>query len=99
VLATREPENLDTNHPHYVGKRYLQEVVSSGWLERRVLVSLDAHQAHVFLCGNPAMIGVVGHSRSRLSPESGSMLELLLARGFRPDEGDRSGNLHFERYW
>jgi ferredoxin/flavodoxin---NADP+ reductase len=99
VLTTREPENLDTNHPHYVGKRYLQDIVSSGWLERRVLVSLDAYQAHVFLCGNPAMIGIVGHSRSRLSPESGSMLELLLARGFRPDEGDRSGNVHFERYW
>jgi ferredoxin--NADP+ reductase len=100
VLTTREPENLDASRPDYAGKQYLQDIVRSGALEHTTAVPLDPARAHVFLCGSPAMIGV---SRAAVSGRQGtaaeSMLDLLLARGFRPDEPNRPGTVHFERYW
>jgi ferredoxin/flavodoxin---NADP+ reductase len=100
VLTTREPENLDVSRANYGGKPYLQDLVRTGRLERETGVSLDPLHAHVFLCGNPTMIGI-----SRKSAASGrvaepeSMLDLLLARGFRPDRPHLPGTVHFERYW
>lgn len=48
-------------------------------------VPLDPAQAHVLLCGNPAMIDEVR--------------DLLLARGYALDTAKVAGTLHFERYW
>ena len=48
-------------------------------------VELDPARAHVFLCGNPAMIRDV---RALLEP-----------RGYRPDTLEVPGSLHFETYW
>jgi ferredoxin--NADP+ reductase len=101
ALTTREPENLDAGHPSYVGKRHLQDYVRSGDLERDIGWSLDPKNTHVFLCGNPAMIGVpvrVPGSDER-HPQPGGMIELLVERGFVPDAPRRPGNVHFERYW
>jgi ferredoxin--NADP+ reductase len=100
VLTTREPENLDPQRPDYVGKRHLQDLARSGELERKLDVRLDPQRAHVFLCGSPAMIGV-GHKTAAGQPlvEPGSMLDLLLARGFTLDGPSAPGNVHFERYW
>jgi ferredoxin--NADP+ reductase len=100
VLTTREPENLDPARPDYVGKLYLQDIIRSGGLERECGVALDPARSQVFLCGNPAMIGAPRHAAPGApAAEPGSMLELLLARGFRPAQPGESGNVHFERYW
>ena len=73
-------------------------MVRSGLLERETGVTLDPAQAHVFLCGNPAMIGVsrAGH---KSTAEPGSLLDLLQSRGFRPANTANRGTVHFERYW
>jgi ferredoxin--NADP+ reductase len=100
VVTTREPENLDRARPDYVGKRYLQDVVRGGQLEAETGVPLDPAKAQVFLCGSPAMIGAPRHPvPGAPAAEPGSMLELLLARGFQPDRPGEAGNVHFERYW
>lgn len=99
VLTTREPENLDAAHPQYAGKQYLQDLVRSGSLERLAGVPLSPENAHAFLCGSPQMIGAIGHVGAGLAAEPGSMLDLLLNRGFCAAAGDQPGNLHFERYW
>jgi ferredoxin--NADP+ reductase len=100
VLTTREPENLDRAHPGFIGKRYLQAVAESGDLERESGVPLDPDRAHVFLCGNPEMIGLrqAGGERET-SAAPGGMLEVMMRHGFRPDDRHSPGNLHFERYW
>ncbi len=101
VLTTREPENLDPAHPSYRGKRHLQDYVRSGDLERDAGWPLDPERTHIFLCGNPAMIGVPlrdpGSTARR--PQPGGMIELLVQRGFVPDEPRQPGHVHFERFW
>ena len=46
---------------------------------------LDPERVEVFLCGNPDM--------------SSQVKELLIARGFVPDQGKQSGTIHVEEYW
>lgn len=100
LATTREPENTDPQRRGLVGKRYLQDLLRSGELERSTRVPLDPAHAHVFLCGNPAMIGAPRHHESTAAPAiPGSMLDLLLQRGFQIDEPKQPGNVHFERYW
>ena len=57
--TTREPINLDSHHPQYVGKQYLQELFTSGKLASAANTDFIPEKTHVFLCGNPAMIGYV----------------------------------------
>ena len=95
VSTTREPENLDTSHPRLCGKRYLQDLAASGELEQLTSIPLDHAQTHVFLCGNPAMIGI--EQGGRIVP--GGMVEALTLRGFRLDEPHSRGNIHTEHYW
>ncbi len=64
-LTTREPENLNLRVPNYVGKRYLQDYFDSGDFERDSGVALDPQHTHVYLCGNPAMIGARRYSPTR----------------------------------
>jgi ferredoxin--NADP+ reductase len=100
LLTTREPENLDSMCPSFVGKRHLQDLVHSGAIERETGVPLDPATAHVFLCGSPAMIGVTSatqHGKSTVEP--GSMLDLLYRRGFRAEVQGKPGAVHFEGYW
>lgn len=101
ALTTREPENLDPSVPGYVGKRYLQDYVQSGDLEREVGITLDPGHTHVFLCGNPAMIGAPRpHAEGPARyPEPLGMVEVLERRGFQADEARRPGNVHYEKYW
>jgi ferredoxin--NADP+ reductase len=100
LLTTREPENVDPTHLGFVGKRYLQDAVRTGSIERDTGVPLDPAKSYVFLCGSPAMIGVSrAPQHDRSAPVPGSMLELLQSRGFRPATTQDFGNLHFERYW
>lgn len=95
-LATREPENA--------GKKvYIQDLLKSGEVERRIGKELDPASTHVFLCGNPSMIGVPEKNRetgeySYPTPEG--VIEVLEKRGFRADRGHHDrGNIHFEEYW
>jgi ferredoxin--NADP+ reductase len=99
VLTTREPVNLDASRPDYIGKQYLQDFIRTGVLERMTKVPLDSSRAHVFLCGNPTMIGVSRAAAGRPTTAPEPMLDLLFARGFRPDQPHRAGTVHFERYW
>lgn len=101
ALTTREPENLDPAHPQYVGKRHIQDYVRSGVFEAEVGLPLDPRQTHVFLCGNPAMIGAPAatHDPAMRFPLPGGMVELLEERGFQIDQPHEPGNIHFEKYW
>lgn len=101
TLTTREPENIDPTHPLFVGKQYVQDVVASHDFESMAQVPLDPASTHVFLCGNPDMIGAPHHpfDLSRRFPVKGGMVELLETRGFTVDRPDEPGNVHFENYW
>ena len=55
-LTTREAESKDH-------KVYIQDLITSGQLEERLGQALDPQRTHVFLCGNPKMIGVPEKSR------------------------------------
>jgi ferredoxin--NADP+ reductase len=85
-LPTREPD---------VPKRYIQDLIRDGDLGE-----LDPATTHVFLCGNPAMIGlpeeVDGESRF---PSVTGVVELLAEKGFTLDHRTQRGNVHFEEYW
>ncbi|QDT09038.1 ferredoxin--NADP reductase [Stieleria marina] len=96
--STRDPENTDAAHPNYVGKRYLQELFTSGDLATAVEDPLSPTNSHVFLCGNPSMIGFVPPGGD--PPANPGMLPLLREAGFS-DDSDCSGPgcIRFEKYW
>jgi len=83
-----------------VPKRYLQSLIADGDIETLIGRPLDSATTHVFLCGNPAMIGppeqVGGVTRF---PETTGVVELLVDRGFSVDARRSPGNVHFEEYW
>ncbi len=101
TLTTREPENLDESAPGYVGKTYVQNFAESGQLERDLQFELDPTTTDVFLCGNPAMIGLPRHPHDwpPIYPTPKGMAEVLEGRGFRLDAPHKPGNIHYERYW
>ncbi|CAN5747823.1 ferredoxin--NADP reductase [soil metagenome] len=93
VLTTREPENLDN-------KVYIQDLVRDGTLEELLGGPLDPADTHVFLCGNPAMIGLPKwEDDTPIFPEPEGVCELLHERGFTIDHLKTKGNVHYEEYW
>jgi ferredoxin--NADP+ reductase len=100
-LTTREPENLNSSHPEYVGKQYLQEFFASGAFDTAIDGTVDPNRAHVFLCGNPAMIGIPRRDEDGEFhfPAPVGMIEVLVERGFKLDRPRSPGNIHFEKYW
>ncbi len=95
-LATREPENA--------GKKvYIQDLLRSGEMESKLGSKLDPNNTHVFLCGNPAMIGVPEKNRETGEysyPKPEGVIEVLERKGFKADKGHHDrGNIHFEEYW
>lgn len=96
-MTTREPEDLGR-------KVYIQGLLENRDLERRTGVSLDPSTTHVFLCGNPKMIGVPTYDKAtgtKSFPKPVGCVELLEGMGFRADlHGQKQpGNVHFEEYW
>ena len=96
-LTTREAS--DAGH-----KMYIQDLITTGRLEETLGRPLDPARTHVFLCGNPKMIGVPEKDRetgARVYPQPTGVIELLEKRGFRPDQPNIKfkGNVHFEEYW
>ena len=80
-----------------LGKQHLQDYFASGKFERASGITLDPKRTHVFLCGNPDMVGLPIHgSRALRKP---GMVEILTHRGFELQSADRRGNLHCESYW
>lgn len=85
-------------------KVYIQDLITSGQLEGHVGKPLDPASTHVFLCGNPKMIGIPdidAATGARTYPKSPGVIEILEQRGFRIDDlrGKKRGNIHFEKYW
>jgi ferredoxin--NADP+ reductase len=96
--------SLTTREPGQQKKIYIQELINSGQLEDRLGAPLDPAHTHVFLCGNPAMIGVPQIDRmtgQRTYPTPTGVIEILEQRGFQTDQHQRKiqGNIHFEEYW
>jgi ferredoxin--NADP+ reductase len=96
-LTTREPETVQH-------KVYIQDLITSGQLEERLGQALDPARMHVYLCGNPKMIGVPTKDREtgqRTYPNPQGVVEILEKRGFQADQPNvkLKGNIHFEEYW
>jgi ferredoxin/flavodoxin---NADP+ reductase len=96
-LTTREVDTV-------ANKVYIQDLITSGQLEQRIGEKLDPERTHVYLCGNPNMIGVPVKDREtgqRVYPQPTGVIELLERRGFKADQPaiKFKGNLHFEEYW
>jgi ferredoxin--NADP+ reductase len=96
-LTTREADTVKN-------KVYIQDLIQSGQLEEHLGQVLDPARTHVFLCGNPSMIGVPQKDRAtgeRVYPKTLGVIEILEKRGFRTDQPQAKikGNIHFEEYW
>jgi ferredoxin--NADP+ reductase len=96
-LTTREATTVQN-------KVYIQDLIVSGQLEERLGHRLDPARTHVFLCGNPKMIGVPVKDRQtgqRIYPQPRGVVEILEQRGFQADQPQfkLKGNVHFEEYW
>jgi ferredoxin--NADP+ reductase len=97
--------SLVTREPEVVGQKvYIQDLITSGQLEERLGRALHPADTHVFLCGNPAMIGVPQKDRetgARVYPKPVGVIELLERRGFHTDQHQlkQLGNVHYEEYW
>jgi ferredoxin--NADP+ reductase len=70
--------------------------VRTSAFERLAGFSLQPNHTHVFLCGNPEMIGLQAHS-----PEHSAtgMIAILEERAFCIHDHTHQGNIHFERYY
>lgn len=96
-LTTREADTISN-------KVYIQDLIVSGQLERLTGHPLDPAHTHVFLCGNPNMIGVPTKDKNtgeRVYPMPTGVIEILEKRGFQTDQPQIKfkGNIHFEEYW
>ena len=93
ALTTREPENVDN-------KVYIQDYINSGRAQDDLGVPLDPEHTHVFLCGNPLMIGLPTWEEDEPTfPEPLGVCEILHGRGFTIDHRGVRGNVHYEEYW
>lgn len=100
TITTREPRNVDPTHPEFVGKFRLQDFVRSGQISDALGVPFEPRTCHVFLCGNPAMVGIPKEEHGqRIYPQPTGMIEILERLGFQADRPGHAGNIHFEKYW
>ena len=95
---------LTTRDPGVTKKVYIQDVIVGGELEEHLGAKLDPTHSHVFLCGNPKMIGVPEKDKAtglKKYPEPTGVIEILEKRGFWADNNAMKlkGNIHFEEYW
>lgn len=90
-MPTREPD---------VPKRYIQDLLSDRTVERELRSPLDPNAVHVFLCGNPSMIGLpVWDEDEPTFPDRCGVAEVLHGLGFVLDRRGIDGNVHYEEYW
>lgn len=90
-LVTREPDEE---------KLYVQDVIERDLITERFGVELNPATTHVFLCGNPAMIGnPTWEDEIPQFPSPTGACQLLHERGFDIDRHGHVGNVHTEKYW
>ncbi len=97
ALTTREKDTIQN-------KVYIQDLILNGELERRLGEKLNPESTHVYLCGNPSMIGIPDRdakSGALTFPKPRGVIEILHERGFVPDQPQIHlvGNVHYEKYW
>lgn len=108
-LMTRYPNytylSLTTREANNTGNKvYIQDLITSGQLEDRLGDSLDSARTHVYLCGNPKMIGAPETDKATGAtqyPQPPGVIEMLSKRGFQMDQPSLKlkGNIHIEEYW
>lgn len=96
-LTTREAQNVGQ-------KVYIQDLITSGQLEERLGKPLDPATTHVYLCGNPKMIGIPTTDKAtgaKVYPQPLGVVEILERRQFQIDQPSLKfkGNIHIEEYW
>ena len=90
-LPTREAD---------VPKRYIQDLITDDVFGKELGVTVDPVTSHVFLCGNPAMIGLPEEVDGVSTfPETVGVVQLLTERGMTLDLRKQPGNIHYEEYW
>lgn len=94
ALTTREPENAGN-------KVYVQDLILAGGVDEALGAPLDPDTTHVYLCGNPSMIGIPewDGDGNVTFPEQLGVCQILTERGFKIDRHRDPGNLHYEEYW
>ncbi len=103
---------LESRYPNYhylpmptresdVPKRYIQSLITDDVFSTELGLTLDPASTHVFLCGNPAMIGLPegADGEEKKFPETVGVVQLLTEQGFKLDERRSPGNIHYEEYW
>ncbi len=107
-----EHRGLEARYPNYhylplptreddVPKRYIQDVLANNGFGEAFGVELDPANTHVFMCGNPSMIGLAEKDEdgNEHFPETKGAVEILLEQGFAVDQRTSPGNVHYEEYW
>ncbi|MCB0986223.1 MAG: NAD(P)-binding domain-containing protein [Microthrixaceae bacterium] len=106
-----EHRELEKRYPNYryvplptresdVPKRYIQDLITEDLFATEHGVTLDPATTHVFLCGNPAMIGLPTEEDGQVTfPDTTGVVQLLTERGFTLDHRNQRGNVHYEEYW
>ena len=91
-LPTREPD---------VPKRYIQDLIRDDVFSRQFDIELNPERTNVYLCGNPAMIGLpeTDDDGNPHYPQPEGVVELLATRGFVLSRRNQPGNIHYEEYW
>lgn len=92
---------LVTRDPAADRKVYIQDVVAEDTLLATFGVALEPESTDVYMCGNPAMIGLPTwfDDGSAAFPEILGVCQLLHERGFDIDSRGFVGNVHYEEYW
>lgn len=100
TLTTREPCNLDATRADFIGKQYVQQFLAGPHWEK-FWGPVNPANTHVFVCGNPQMIGIprLDEAGRHVYPQPQGAIETLEARGFRAELHGVGGNIHFEKYW
>ena len=90
-LVTRDPDEE---------KLYVQDVIERDMITDRFGIELDPATTHVYLCGNPLMIGLpTWEDDQPVFPDTVGACQLLADRGFDLDRHGHVGNVHSEKYW
>ena len=94
TLTTRESDTLHN-------KVYVQDYIESGQFEEKIGRKMDPSDTHIFLCGNPAMLGIPKvRGGEKIWPEGKmGVIQLMENRGFTMDYSRTKGNIHYEKYW